>query len=320
MLQIPDTREAKFALALELSGRPDLLPPIYIISHKRSSTIPTLHNVPVLRQLATVVVAEEELPEYRAALPGVRLVPIMAGYRGYPSGVGRARQFVLDTASILGQDHILLLDDDLKSLTMLYPNDRGGASHAFRGHIDREPMLLGSLILISLCAEEAYRARPKAVIGSAQCNNANRTLDSSRLRWETNRGGPPAQIQSWRVDRFFEMCGGELDLARFNYHGDDIGLSCQVVSSGAEIVRIPSMIGHYLDYETASVIRTQETAPALRQAEHDALMTLPLAPYIRTKVDVLDRPQWHSLDWKAIERAGLSEPSEHRLWTDPVTV
>lgn len=316
-LQIEDNLDAKFDLVFNLAGQ-QTLPPTYIISHKRAGRIRTIKAIPDLRLEATVVIAEEELETYRAADPTIPYLTIPAGYAGLSGGVGRARQFCLDTAAMLGLDHILILDDDMISLTVLYAIEGGKASHAFKRHIDpadTEMFRYGSLVLFAQVAEEAYRRVPSAMIASAQCNAASRTQRSSGLRWQLNRGGPPAQIQSWRVDRFTELVGS-IDLERFNLHGDDIGVATQIIGSGGDTVKIPSILGHYQDYETESVIRTPETAPGLREAEHEALMGDALAPYVMTRHDLLGRPQWHSLDWMALEKDGISRYAEAK-WTDP---
>lgn len=318
-LQVADALDSKFGLAFELAAEPELLPPTYIISHKRAGKIRTLKAIPDLLPRANVVVAEEELATYIKADPRPNYLVIPAGYAGLPGGVGRARQFCLDLAAMMGEEHILILDDDMISLTVLYAVAGGKASHAFKRHIDpadTEYFRFGSLMLFAQVAEEAYRTVPTAMIASAQCNAASRTQRSSGLRWQLNRGGPPAQIQSWRVDRFTEAVGA-IDLDRFNWHGDDIGVATQIVYSGGDTVKVPSILGHYQDYETQSVIRNPETAPALRAAEHEALMGGPLAQYVMTRHDLLGQPQWHSLDWMALEHDGISRYAEAH-WDDPV--
>lgn len=315
-LWIPrDTRDEKFGLVERLSKELTSLPPTYVITHKRAKILPTLKTLPFLKDMAMFVVAEEELSTYRAEHT-LSYAKIPSGYRGYDRGVGRARQFCLDLAELLGHDHILILDDDLTSLSVLYGIGEGKVSHAYARAWSgpKEDFFGGLLVAMALAAEEAYDAHPEAVIASPQCNNANRTTGSSETRWELNRGGPPAQIQSWRVDRFADRCG-ELDLERFNYHGDDIGVAAQVIAAGGSVVNIPSVIGQYLDYETESVIRSPATAPALRAAEHEALMSHELADYVTTREDILGRPQWHSLDWrKLLQRKKI--PSDRMRWDD----
>lgn len=320
-LCIPDTKDAKFGLALSLAHRLDLLPPVYIISHKRHGDMPTLRNMPLLKEHASVVVTQPEAADYRAALPGTQVLEIPAGYGGHEYGIGRAKQFCLETADLLGQDHIIILDDDLVLLGIQYPNpqDVTKVSRAFmHSHADvREDFFIGLLVLFALVSEEAYEAHPEAVTSSPQGNNADRTLRAARKRWELNRGGNPSQMQSWRVDRFWERVPGGFDLEKFNYHGEDVSIALAIIESGGAIVNVPGIVAGYLDYETQSVMRTPETAPALRQAEHDGLMSLMLADYVKTREDIIGRPQWHSLRWLALEADGLIK-HDQALWDTPM--
>ena len=315
-LTMPDTQESKFDLIFDLSEELDLLPPVYIISHKRSANLPTLSSIPALRSRATVVVAHSEEDDYRAALPDVDVAVIPEGFGGHDIGIGRAKQYCLEMADMLGQDTIVMLDDDLVRLSILFDKGEGKVSHAFKSFVgDRiDDYQSGLLVLMAALAQEAFDAHPEAIIASAQCNNSNRSIGSSEKRWELNRGGNPSQMTVWRVDRFTEMCG-EMDLVDFNYHGEDIALVEQIIHAGGSVVHVPSIIGQYLDYETQSVMRTPDNAPTLRQEEHDSIMKRPLADFIKTRTDIIGRPQWHSMDWTALRRKGLVK-DDIRLWTD----
>jgi hypothetical protein len=304
-LTIPDTREAKFDLVFEMAARAsELLPPVYVISHKRAGDVPTLRTIPFLNGHAKVVVAESEALDYSVEHPDADIMVIPSGYRGLDIGIGRAKQFVLDTADMMGQQHILLMDDDLESLTILYGIGGTKVSRAYAGHVaDRKAdFYLGLLVLFSQVMEEAYAENPAALTGSPQRNNANRTWTSSIARWETNRGVHPSQLQSWRVDRYLTACPDGMDLERFNLHGEDIALALQMLHAGGDLITVPSIVGQYRDYETQSTLRTPDTAPALRQKEHDDLQSHPLWPYVRTREDVLGRPQWHAVDWRKLKK------------------
>lgn len=319
---IADTREDKFALVFELAERPELLPPVYIVSHQRADRLRTLDTIPALRGIATVVVSASERQAYRQALgPDVAMLSIPDTYRGHTGGLGRARQFCLDYAELEGQRNIIILDDDLLLLTLLYHIGDNKVSRASKKHIGAEKLPtfhFGLLNLVAQLALEAFEANPEAVIASPQCNNANRTIRSSELRWALNQGGPPSQIQVWDVERWTEMCG-VIDLERFNYHGEDISIAVQVVTAGGSVVDIPAVVGNWSDYETESVIRNQDTAPALRQTEHDNLKSLgdSVFRYIRTKYDLIGRPQWHSVYWKKLQQDGMVR-TDKAYWIDPV--
>lgn len=317
-LQIEDSMEEKFALAFSMAHRPDLLPPIYVLSHKRADNFVTFKSMPWMADIATVVVAHTEEAKYRELWPKVKLAVIPPGYGGHDIGIGRALQFILDTADMIGQEHILTIHDDLKSINMLYDVGQGKVSRAFTSIVGekRQDFYRGCITLFAQCAEEAYATHEDAVIASPQVNNANRTLKSSQRRWELNSGGNPAQLQSWRVDRFLKQVGG-LNLEDFNYHGEDISLACDIAEARCQVVNMPTFITDYLDYENESVIRDHSNAHILRQGEHDALMKKEvMAQYVKTRTDLLDRPQWHSLDWPKLKKDGRIKADE-KLWTDP---
>ena len=300
--EIEDSWESKSQAAYDAAEQLGTLPHIYIVSHKRTDPF-TLKTIPVLRELATVVVADPEFMDYSLELPDVDVAAIPPGFGGFDIGVGRAKQFCLDLATSRGESEAMILDDDLQSLSILYSIGEGKVSHAYTRHVGerREAFHTGLLVMVAQIARDAFAADPKAVLAAPQCNNANRTPGSAGTMWETNRGGVPAQITFWDVDRFNAALPLGIDLQKFNFHGDDIGVACDLIAAGSSVVNIPSIIGQYLDYETQSVVRTPETAPRLRLAEHEALMSHELAPFIKTREDLLGQPQWHSLDWRLLE-------------------
>lgn len=317
-LQVANTAEDKFALIYQAAAHPELLPPVYVLSHKRAGNLRTFKIMPWLAREATLVVAHSDSAEYTSRWPDTRQLVIPAGYGGHDIGLGRAIQFTLETADLLGQDEILLLNDDLRAISVLYETDPGVVSRAWAEHVDhdREGYLRGALVTMAECAREAFARHPDAVIASPQGNNALRTLAPSTRRWALNTGYHPTQLQYVRVDRLLELTGG-INLAEFNYHGEDISLACDIVAAGGQMVNLPTFVGSWLDHETDSVMRSPANAHLLRQAEHDALMRkTELAPYIKTRYDLLDRPQWHALSFTRLKRAGILK-SDEALWSDP---
>lgn len=322
-LQCNDTEEDKFRLIYEAAARPELLPPVYMLSHNRADDCVTFRKMPWLVGVARVVVVEEQYEAYRAAWPTADILAIPAGYAGLKAGIGRALQFILDTAYMLGQDHIITVHDDLHKIGPLYRLPGGPkVSRAYTSKIDlstRQDFYRGCFTLFAELAAEAYSVHPDAVIASPQVNNSDRTWKASEKRWALNQGGNPAQLQSWRVDRYVDQVG-HLNLEEFNVHGEDISIACDVVAAGCQVVNVPALITDWSDYETESVIRTPANAHILRQGEHDALMRKSaLVPYIKTRYDILDRPQWHTMDWTKLKRDGLIK-ADAALWTDPVRV
>lgn len=308
-----DTRDAKFDLIFELASRADLLPPVYIISHKRAGAVTTLDTIPLLREHAWLVVAEAEEREYVREYGSEMVLTIPDVYGPKLIGVGRARQFCLDTSdAVKGSDRVIVMDDDMFSLNVLYGIGGGRVSRAFTQAVGgrRADFHLGVLLLLAAVGDEAFDEALLACVASPQNQNANRTPWASKTRWQLNNGGNPGLLQYWDVQRFLDLTGG-IDLNRWNDHGDDIGAVMQILNAGGSVVKVPSIIGDSLDCETRSVIRTPATAAGLRQTEHDHLMADPLARYVKTKLDILDQPQWHSVDWRAMARDG--KISQHRV-------
>lgn len=303
-LSIPDSREAKFDLVEELAYEGHRLPPVYITTHARARVMNTLKVLPALRSRVTLVVAEPEVIEYRAAHPDVDILPIPAGWGGSEIGHGRAKMFTLRHARSIGQKRIMLIDDDLVGISLLYTLPNGKASHAMPPADERELFRWGVVVLFAKIMEEAFAAEPTLVLGAPQCSNPSRTKRSASIRWALNFGRPPSQMVVWDVERFFRYLPEGIDLERFNRHGDDIGGIMQILQAGGSGAWVGSILAHWFDYETRSVIRTPETAPALRQDEHDALMELEWARFIKTNTDILDRPQWHAPDWTALKKDG----------------
>lgn len=316
-LSVGDNQADKFALVEELSYRDDLLPPVYILSHRRAGSVNTLKVLPGLRRRATLVVAEPEVEEYRTAYPSVEILPIPAGWGGSDIGLGRAKMFALTHAREQGQPRVVLMDDDLVSFSLLYslPGGGGKVSRKLPPPDERELFRWGLFILLAEIMAQAFDEEPTLVMGAPQCSNPSRTKRSASIRWALNSGRPPSQMVVWDVERFFRYLPQGIDLSHFNRHGEDIGGAMQILQAGGSAAWVGSIVADWYDYETRSVIRTPETAPALRQEEHDSLMSLEWSRYVKTSTDMLDRPQWHAPDWPALKRDRLIK-DRIVLWED----
>lgn len=315
-LQIEDSRESKFKLVEELALREDLLPPVYILSHARADSVNTLRVLPALRRFAMVVVAEEELSAYRTAQgPDAELLAIPSGWGGHGLGLGRAKMFALDHARQSGSRRAILLDDDLTAMSALYSISEGKVSRALPAAPERGIFRMGLLVLFTLVMEEVFATDRSVVCGAPQTSNPERMPRAADMRWAVNSGRAPSQFVLWDLDRLDEYMPDGIDLDRFNRHGEDIAMTMEVLTRGGSVARVPSILTDWYDYETRSVIRTPATAPDLRQAEHDHLLASGWGELLRTRTDLLGRPQWHSPDWAALRDRGLA-PASQDSWTD----
>lgn len=319
-LQSGIDKASRYALLDAAAGAVHQLPPVYIMSHRRADALDTFKTLPYLIENATLVIAEHEHDDYRAKWPRTSLELIPADYGHTPIGHGRALQYIVEHAHKLGQEQIIILDDDLRGITPLFSLEDGDRVSRVRPKPSegRDRYYLGGLVTMALVAREAFAEVPEAVIASPQVNNADRRLVPATRRWMLSHGGNPAQFQFIHVPRLMDRTGG-FDAVEFALHGADIAVACDITAAGGAVVDMPAFVTEWRDYESESVMRTPATAHLLRQGEHDALMKKPLAKYIRTRYDMLDRPQWHSLNWKALQRDGLA-PSETCLWSDPSDV
>lgn len=320
-LQAGINAEDRFDLLFAAATATHQLPPVYVTSHRRADKLDTLRNIPYLQEHATLVVAEQELETYREHWPDAAYLVIPQDYGTVPMGHGRALQFTLEQAHAQGEELICILDDDLKAITALYSLEDGDrVSRARQPHVGTRmgDFFLGCLVTMGLIAREAFTMVPSAVVAGPQVNNADRRLHAAMKRWALNQGGNPAQFQFIHVPRLMALTGG-WDVNEFAQHGDDISLAVDILAAGGSIVDIPTFVTDWRDYELESTMRTPETAPMLRQMEHQSLMQKPLAQYVRTRYDMLDRPQWHSVHWVALKNAKLA-PSQVVLWEAPSTV
>lgn len=320
-LQSEINAAARYELLFAAAEAAHQLPPVYITTHRRADKLDTLRNIPYLQEHATLVVAEQELDDYLAHWPQAGYLVIPEGYGDVPIGLGRANQFIMETAQDQGQEVICVIDDDLKAITALYSLEDGDRVSRARGaHVPDGRMgdfFLGCLVTMGLIAEEAFASSEYVVLASPQTNNADRRIGAASKRWALNQGGNPAQLRFIHVPRLMAMTGGYDP--EFAQHGEDIALAADILAAGGSLADIPTFVTDWRDYELESTMRTPETAPALRAAEHESLMKKPLAKFIKTRYDMLDRPQWHSINWTALKRAGWTEPGG-LLWTDPSSV
>ena len=295
------------------------LPPIYIRSHARADKLDTLRRFPFLERRAILVVAEDEEVDYLLEWPAAHILTIPTGYPGEKSA-GRAIQFILETAKAKRQEHILILDDDLMSLTALYEDEGGKVSRAIRRHLperqDRELLAQGFFGMIATAAEDAYASEPTAALAGVQVMSPSWTANCAAVMWRLNFGPVfPSQLMSVNVPRFMEMVGG-VD-PDFHEHGDDLSMTVDLLDAGGSTVMLPTFITGWRSYETESVIRDELTAPAYRQREHDLIMAKPLGRegYIRTRYDDQGRPWWHRVNWQKLRKDGMVKTSE-KTWKE----
>lgn len=285
--------ETKVLSALAYAQKyPDPLIPIYIPSHKRATQgVPTQRKILRLRGgVSRVIVAEPEEDDYRL-IGGVDL-------NYYGPGIGLQRQFILDEAKRAGHEIICMIDDDLLDLVLLYKGIGDQTSSDRRWcPVSQSDMRFGILQMMSDVALDAFAEEPSMVIAGPQQRNGSRALEAAATKWETNIGQMPRQLTYWHVDRFFNTVG-ELDIDRFQFHGEDLYACASVLEHGGSLGRFPSFLS---SFGTSSTIKTDElVAIEMKLAEYRGITTSSIQDYLQLVFDKEHVYQGARINWRGI--------------------
>lgn len=217
------------------------LPHIYIPSYNRWGGVSTLDRCPLLVPWVTLVVEERQAVEYDLAYPDIRQVVIPENYAGYPSSIGRARRFILEMAP---EDHIIMLDDDLVDGRLMASTETGVTTRVL-SDLSPEQRIFDLMHLFTEVMVEAYDANPRAVSGAPQSDvGFVKTFPAESVtKWRLNTQDPYFCI-SFRIDRYREQVGYELDLGRWGVGaiGEDKALAMETLLAGSDLVDVPSII------------------------------------------------------------------------------
>lgn len=298
--------------------------PLWVISYNRAGKAPlldALHGGSKTDDI-NVVVRKSQGDDYRRAYPKFQIYALPdEAIRN----VGRARWAAAELAYGLGEDEILMADDDLNSLHFLFERTmvRGkNAGAPCSGHSTKEDEAalddLPNRVLAGLgaVAREVFAVEPRAVLGSAIRRNMCFAVQNHRTKYLRNGGATPRALAAWNLARMDEL-GIELNVDLFGEHGDDIGLVAEVLAKGGDCFSMPSFAyGHWAESENIelSVIRTRETAPKLHRDEYAALQTYPIRDYLREKRSILDGSyEWGEVDWRKYGKL-TGRPMKRVLW------
>lgn len=282
--------------------------PIWIISYNRPGSAPTLDAISTTWQRTddvNVLVRESQAAAYKAAYPRLSI-------RSLPdeqiSNVGRTRWGAAELARALGEDVIIMMDDDVLKLDFLYHSairtgkNAGAESSGASNLADREtlPNLDERVVMgFGATARELFAVEPKAVLGGMNKRHMSFSPKNHRTWYIVNGGATPRQVYVWHLARM-EQHGVALNTELFGRHGDDIGLTAEVLAAGLDCFNTPSFVFDHWPEEiniTRSTLRNAENAPALHAAEWDALQQYPIKDYLRVKRDLIGRYQWGDVDW-----------------------
>lgn len=282
--------------------------PVWIISYNRAGSAPTLDNISATWERTddvNVVVRSSQAAAYRQAYPRLTV-------HGLPdeqiSNVGRTRWGAAELARALGEDVIVMMDDDVLKLDFLFESAHrtgknagaecsGASSKADRAGAPN----LDELVVMAFgdTARQLFAEEPLAVLGGMNKRHMSFSPKNHRTRYIVNGGATPRQVYVWHLERMEEH-GVALNTELFGRHGDDIGLTAQVLAAGLDCFNTPSFVFDHWPEEInikLSTLRNAENAAGLHAAEWDALQQYPIKDYLRVKRDLIGNYQWGDVDW-----------------------
>lgn len=301
--------------------------PVWIISCNRAGSAPTLDAISaswVRTDDVNVLVRESQAAAYRAAYPRLQ-VHAMPDER--INNVGRTRWAAAELARALGEDTIVMMDDDVLKLDFLYQSahksglNAGAECSGASSKADREQLPnLDELVVTAFAATAlaVFAVEPKAVLGGMNKRHMSFSPKNHRTWYTVNGGATARQVYAWHLARM-EDAGVALNTEHFGRHGDDIGLTAQVLAAGLDCFTTPSFVFDHWPEEVnihRSTLRNAENAPALHAAEWEALQHYPIKDYIRVKRSKVDGSyQWGDVDWQKLAKL-RGQPTRHVGW-DP---
>lgn len=227
-------------LHVDLLGKAKLswLYPIYVPSYTRAGKAPFLNMMndapKKVQGKVTIIVRKEEVKLYKEYYPWARLVVVK------DPGLGPARTRALKDAKRKGIEKIVMLDDDIKHISLLERIERDGKKDHTRRYSSRvcgipEPMLLiRSLSVACYLADGVFNIRPQAIYGA--CRNA---LFSGEVNTDfgatLNKGTFPASAMLYNVYRMENFTLPK----EFHMHGEDIAFAMDVMSREQEWFTLP---------------------------------------------------------------------------------
>lgn len=212
--------------------------PIYIPTYNRSGTAPLLNLLSMandeIKDIVTLVVREEQSQDYLHHYPWADQVIVVE------PGLGPARSRALESAIERDIPRIIMMDDDIKHVSLLERISREGKNDHSRRYSPRvtgipepENMLL-SLGIACLLADRVFELEDTAVYGA--CRNAlfSGGVDTS-IGATLNKGTFPASVMFYDVTRMENIYLPK----EFHMHGEDIAFAMDVMNRGQDWFTLP---------------------------------------------------------------------------------
>ena len=255
--------------------------PIYIPSWNRAGIAPLLNmlnDAPRgIQNKVRIIVRPEQKEDYRKHYPWARLVLVKR------PGLGEARMAGIRNAERRGLKRIVMLDDDIKHISLLERIERenkGPHTRRFSSRVSGvpEPMLfLRSLAVACKMADSAFYEFPDCSYGAAR-NALFSGEQQTKVGATSNRGSFPSCVFFFDVERFKTR-----RLPKdFHMHGEDLAICLDTLNQGQYWFTLPG-VAYDQDGHIESMIPLDPTTAEGRQVDIDnAFKHYPdIAPYLK---------------------------------------
>lgn len=292
--------------------------PLWIISYNRPGTAPFLEMARQFERTddVNVVVRASQWADYERAYPELEIHALPD--EQIPS-CGAARWGAADLAYSMGQDVVMMFDDDVIRLGYLFeraiqsgPNaGKPASAHDVKADLEVVPDVIERVATaMSAIAEDVFTAHPNAVLGGPVKQHMSFDPKNQATKYLLNGGLTPRQAMVWHLDRM-NHAGVRLNLEEFGVHGEDIGLLATLLAAGLDAFALPSLVyDHWPEAVNIerSQIRNAENAAELHAWEWECLQRYPIKDYLRVKTDLLGRYEWGDVHWQKLHKLRGTQP------------
>lgn len=263
------------------------------------------------REKIHIVVRREQAKAYRAANPGLHILPIPKNFHLPINGLASTRQFIFEYAAEHRMSTIIDMDDDIKYLAYMYDGKSGTGNpcskHTVQADREKDPLLqLKVLTMAGVIAREIFKKHPNVYLGNIRRQRMSQHVENSKLKYIIDSGPTPRQVTFLNVKGLYKA-GINRDMI-FDPHGDDIGFCAVILANGGHCFNIPCLTYDYVSEKCDSVIRTPETEKRLHKYEYDMLQKYPIRDYLRTSFRDADGDyMWGDINWTAFHKLNGSK-------------
>lgn len=301
--------------------------PMWVISYNRLDA-PTLLKMRQYERTDDifVLVRDSQAGDYAREFPTLRIMSLPDDRIG---SCGAARWGAYDLAREMGQDEIILLDDDVLQFRFMYQRAKtqgrnigelcsgvasaGIADDYFGSLIAMEEASITAFGHLGL---DVFASHPSVVVGGMIKRHMSFDIENHRTQYIINGGATPRQVYVWNAASL-EAHDIRLNLEHFGVTGEDIGLMATVLQADLDVFCTPSFaFDHWPESVNLekSVIRDESTLPIYMEYEYDVLQQYEIGPnYLKEKAIPGSPHGWKDVSWQKLAKF-RGQPTKRFHW------